>query len=452
MKRRFLGTVSVGTLSILLAGGLVSVPAIAAEKGDPEYQAAMDSLKQDIAKLREENAALRERQRLSNENTALKDNLTAQGNTPGQGKAQTAATAQKPGHVARPQAYPVPAILQSAPRSALDAYAADMPIKAPAPVDRGETRLWIDGGAIWTRGDPVNVFFPGSGGYFGFGFGGGGPADFFGMVPNVGFEAAGGFDHRLAGTPWHVSGEVRYGQGKGSDSTSSAFSLSVASASLAESSLTTGTDKESHAIADFAVGRDLGVGKDAVQFKVGIRLAEIKADLVANQNDTATVSGIATPIPTIGGGTTSSFTFSSLYTNTTTSVFRGAGPRIGLEGTVPFGNGWAFDYLADAAALFGTQKSTTSTITTLTVSPIVLVPIGVLSNSTGPITDSRPTTVFNADLQAGIGYWFTPNLKLTASYRVDAFYSALLTFDAAGNSVKADRIYHGPHLTLTGDF
>lgn len=43
-------------------------------------------------------------------------------------------------------------------------------------------------------------------------------------------------------------------------------------------------------------------------------------------------------------------------------------------------------------------------------------------------------------------------MKLTASYRVDTFWRALLTFDAAGNNVKADRIYHGPHLTLTGDF
>jgi hypothetical protein len=115
-------------------------------------------------------------------------------------------------------------------------YAAGMPIKAPAPADRGETRLWLDGGAIWTRGDPVNVFFPAGGGYLG--LLGGGPTGFFGFVPDLGFEAAGGFDHRIAGTPWHVSGEVRYGQRKGTDSASSSISLTVPSASLNQSSLT----------------------------------------------------------------------------------------------------------------------------------------------------------------------------------------------------------------------
>ncbi len=61
-------------------------------------------------------------------------------------------------------------------------------------------------------------------------------------------------------------------------------------------------------------------------------------------------------------------------------------------------------------------------------------------------------TVFNGDIQAGLSYRFTPNVKVTVSYRLDAFFGPLLTFDAAGNSVKADRFYYGPHLALTGSF
>ena len=60
--------------------------------------------------------------------------------------------------------------------------------------------------------------------------------------------------------------------------------------------------------------------------------------------------------------------------------------------------------------------------------------------------------VFNADLQAGISYWFNPNVKLTASYRLDAFFGALSTLNSAGATTKVDRYYQGPRLILTGNF
>ena len=37
------------------------------------------------------------------------------------------------------------------------AYAADLPVayKAPPPVEPGRFTVWVEGGAIWTGGDPV---------------------------------------------------------------------------------------------------------------------------------------------------------------------------------------------------------------------------------------------------------------------------------------------------------
>jgi hypothetical protein len=221
-------------------------------------------------------------------------------------------------------------------------------------------------------------------------------------------------------------------------------------ATLATSATAAGNGKETHALADFAVGRDLGVGKDAVQFKVGIRLAEITAKASASLNSNFSLSGLATPVATIGGGTTTSVSLTALYNNTLSSSFRGAGPRIGMEGTASLWGGWVFDYLADAAALFGTQKSEQTVRSSISIVP--LFPIPIAGPSLGPVVTKLPSTVFNADLQMGLGYWINPNVKVTASYRLDVFWGALLNFDAAGNTVKVDRYYHGPRLTLTGAF
>src|ERR1700722_746632 len=383
MRRILLGTVSFGVLSLMMAG-LVAVspsPAAAAEPGDKEYTDGLERLKLDLAQLREENAALRERDRLRAENAALRGNEQAPAPAAGTtARASSAPRSPKPAGQTPPASTGrIPLSLQSksASDAALSAYAADIPapmLKAPPPADRGQTRVWVEGGAIWTRGDPVDVFYPTSGGYLTL-LGGSNLPGFFGFTPKLGFEAAGGFDHRISGTPWHVSGEVRYGEGKASDSNSSSFSLSGfygGGGSFSNRATATGSDKETHGLADFAVGRDFGVGTDAVQFKVGIRLAEITANSSAGLNSALSISGIAA-IPTVGGGTTASVTESSLYNNSSNSSFRGAGPRIGMDGWIPILAGWSFDYLADAAALFGTQKFEQTTSSSTTITPLVAV-------------------------------------------------------------------------------
>ena len=66
-------------------------------------------------------------------------------------------------------------------------------------------------------------------------------------------------------------------------------------------------------------------------------------------------------------------------------------------------------------------------------------------------TDQRFATVFNADIQLGISYWMTQNLKLSASYRLDAFFNVLnQTF--ATSSQTSDRYIHGPRLAVTAQF
>ncbi len=117
------------------------------------------------------------------------------------------------------------------------------------------------------------------------------------------------------------------------------------------------------------------------------------------------------------------------------STFVGAGPRFGLQGEVPLGSQWSFDWLAGAAVPYGERNLTASA----TVGGVT-IPLQASS-------DSR--AIFNVDAQAGLSYWINPNLKLTAGYRFDGYFRALKTLNSAGNVVDVDRFYNGPMVRLT---
>jgi len=110
----------------------------------------------------------------------------------------------------------------------------------------------------------------------------------------VGWEAATGFDYRFAGSPWHVSGQFRYGEGRTRETSASSSTLSI-SAGGAPPAIVTAADaesvahKETHWLADLALGRDvIGSGADAMQFKFGWRVAELRA--TTNSHETAGLS------------------------------------------------------------------------------------------------------------------------------------------------------------------
>src|SRR6266511_2504835 len=87
----------------------------------------------------------------------------------------------------------------------------------------GVPTIWVEGAAIWTGGSNITGFgFPTFGevavGITGIdGFGTVDPPPFVGQRPRVGWEAAFGADWRFAGTPWHVSFDVRGGLSKARD-------------------------------------------------------------------------------------------------------------------------------------------------------------------------------------------------------------------------------------------
>jgi hypothetical protein len=103
--------------------------------------------------------------------------------------------------------------------------------------------------------------------------------------------------------------------------------------------------------------------------------------------------------------------------------------------------------LAGAAVLVGERHTSQTTLTGVAALGGALVLSGQATDQT--------TAVFNVDAQAGLSYWLSPNLKITASYRVDAYFNALKTIKpgfANNTFVDVDQIYNGPMLRLTAKY
>ena len=183
---------------------------------------------------------------------------------------------------------------------------------------------------------------------------------------------------------------------------------------------------------DFAIGRDFGLGNANAQWKLRLRVVDLRARLTAGgiTNTTgASVNNIA-------------------FNTQQNATFVGAGPRLGVEGSNPLTAGWSFDWLVGAAVLVGERHTSQ---TTLAAFPVALGGNVLL---TGQATE-RTAAVFNVDAQAGLSYWLSPNLKITASYRVDAYFNALKTVKAgtANNTfVDVDQIFNGPMVRVTATY
>jgi hypothetical protein len=275
------------------------------------------------------------------------------------------------------------------------AKAADMATKAP-PVARESVKdtwaWWIEGGAfgIAGRGIESQRF---------------GPID----PKKWGAEGAVGFDWTgQPFSPWHLSGQFRYGQTKKSRR-SFLVQVTTSSAVIGKQQL-----EESHELLDFAVGRDFALGSSQGQLKFGIRIADLKANVAGRGHATSAA--------------TTTFSFQQRHR------FLGAGPRIGVEGSTPLGGAWSLDWLAGAALLVG-ERTFELPVFNLTQNAV--------------FSQGLVVAVPNLDAQLGLSYWVSPGFKLTASYRVDGYFQALSVRNANRDLAKVDRFYQGPMLRLT---
>ncbi len=310
----------------------------------------------------------------------------------------------------------------------ITAQAADLVPKAhyqapPPPQPVSPWTVWLEGGAQGVSGGDSSIpgltpaFTPGK--------------------KTWGWSAAGGVDYRLDPF-WHVSADFRYGQNKSRTTNSIQHgSVCISAAAVASTCSSTGvagpnsaTRKESNWVADFMVGRDVGLGGGPSQVKFGLRVAQIRG--------TTNGAGLLITItPT---------TVSAKFAYNQTSKWLGFGPRLAIEGSAPIAGAWSLDYMGGVAVLFGHQSvSQTVGITTSSGLPCVVgCPV--------PATFIGDNTVFNADGMLGIAYAFTPYSKLGLNYRVDYYNDALSVLSSTGGVSNASRLYHGPNLRWTVNF
>ena len=477
-------------LGALLLSTALTSGAYAGQTDD--IMARLDAIEKENAAIRKENAALRENKRLHEQHSQLTSSK-GQAKTPievqaapqqaGIQPAPPVVAAVAPAAAAEPSNFQplrsirasVGSVFEDDKKDPFASYAADLPTAYKAPMaQHGELRLWGEGGAIWTNGDPVTqnfaiTDFSNALGFLGGGLFGATRGGQFNLTPKVGWEAAAGFDYHFANSPWHASMQFRYGEGgKTSGTVTSSGSVDLAaliallggnnnninSGTFGGSDTFSSTYKEAHWLADFAVGRDVfGSGRDAMQVKGGIRLAGYTDNLnsVDNNNIFATFNP---GIPFLGnnGPVITSFGTNTQTLTQTRDSFLGAGPKVGIEGSIPFAGNWTLDYLGDAAILFGTERTSTTTTVNTVVTPAVLGALIGNGNSVNTNTAQRYTSMFSGDLQVGVGYWITPQMKLAASYRADAMIHVQNTDLAGVTTFTPDRVWHGPRLTLTGKF
>ena len=300
-----------------------------------------------------------------------------------------------------------------------------------APGTPSTTSVWVEGALFWTAGPSISV--PALAG-----------AAFPGLTfkPPSGYEGAAGFDYRWPGQQfWHVVADVRYGHTKTATASASSFAAtpfspfgSPTAILLTTTTAASGTEKESHLVADFMIGRDLGVGSNTPQLQFGIRVADLKASVQVSETGKRTFYS-SNIFP---GTITTAQSASGIWS---TSFF-GAGPRLALTGGVPISGFWVFDYSGGLAVLIGDRRSSFTTTSSGALFP------GMSALATG--STSTLTAVINADGWAALSYLFTPNVKVSAGIRADFYANPLVNF--TGTLQDIDRLYWGPFVRLTGTF
>jgi len=192
------------------------------------------------------------------------------------------------------------------------------------------------------------------------------------------------------------------------------------------------THQEQHAIVDFAVGRDVGLGlfgnRDGTSMlSAGVRIAHFSAD-----TDSALTAGgyISSPpgysaISTPSGRIKRSFT--------------GIGPRVAWNGSVPIERNpaFSFDWGVAGALLFGRQKSEFSMIYSGYAVPTY--------------ARKKSVVVPNVEAFAALS-WQLPDVpgRFTAGYRVDAYFNVIDGGFDEPDSI--DCIIHGPFARFTIEF
>jgi len=276
------------------------------------------------------------------------------------------------------------------------------------------------------------------------------PPSPFGKMPAVGLDE----DLKVSFSPddsdWIFSASIRYGRAqsgpKHSHDQSYKFNILTTSGlpfkyqhTNKDFANTIQKSHSTHAVLDFQAGKDVGLGMFGGKstFSAGIRIANLNEH--ADGHLTAFVSA-PNKYPTSERAHKANFAVSHSFT--------GIGPSVSWDGSTPVAGtlkeGFSFDWGANAALLFGKQKTGVSLLT----QNIRYYPTHqtVPTHSTHTPVRDKTVIVPNIGGFAGLS-WRLPRFKASLGYRADFFFGAvdggLLT------SQKETRGFYGPFANIS---
>src|SRR5580692_10707679 len=224
--------------------------------------------------------------------------------------------------------------------------------------------------------------------------------------------------------------------------------------------LTSATKSESHFIADFQAGKDVGLGmfgrEGTSQFAVGVRFARLSEKAQAELYDRPGIrfvpgTFLGSPAPTVNNY------HHYFATAQRAASFHGIGPSISwnasaaIMGRAPDAE-ITVDWGANAAALFGRQQAKTHHQTT--GSYHYLSGTGkyqhrvtaALPPNAGHRTQSRSIIVPNLGGFAGLSFRYA-DAKISFGYRADMFFNAM---DVGLDTRKSQNVaFYGPFATIS---
>lgn len=299
-----------------------------------------------------------------------------------------------------------------------------------------------------------------------------------------GFEGSILFEPR--GSDWHFSATIRYGRSNNSNSSHHqtddpplrpilisipflGFYLTNHSPNIDAEPIsrklgdTDAKNREGHAVLDFQVGRDVGVGLFGgnSDIELGVRFAQF----TKGSNVRITANGGADWLPYKYKSTFNGFpahiyakteSWDVFHANANISrSFRGVGPSLAFNTSVPFAgnpqNGQiAFELGVNGALLFGRQKASIHH-ETLHQRPYVphhynFIPLQTVYHHSYNTNRARSVTVPNIGGFGAISFNYV-NAKISVGYRTDFFFGAMDT----GIDTRDTRYlgFNGPFATVS---
>jgi Legionella pneumophila major outer membrane protein precursor len=240
--------------------------------------------------------------------------------------------------------------------------------------------------------------------------------------PSGGWDADAKFSFQPADSDWIFSVAARYGRTNPKNFFGSGTVVPATTDSTQRYYTGFVSHKESHAIIDFTVGKDFGLGmfgqKGSSIFSLGVRFAQFQA---------RTDIGYYT-------GTISSTSFAE---NAHISrSFNGVGPVIAWDASAPlsgdFNSQLSIDWGANASVLFGKQKVSLSA----TYSP----------GTPYSVSRHNSVTVPSVGGYLALSWHGGEGTKISLGYRADEYFNALDGgFDTAA---KINRAFYGPFIKI----